>query len=78
MWFTLWNGLLSTAQNFKEKGIETIAISSNSEQSHPQDGPIEMKKLALEKNFAFPYLFDKTQEVAPPLSSGLHPRLLSF
>ena len=74
----LMDGLLSTAQNFKEKGIETIAISSNSEHSHPQDGPIEMKKLALEKNFAFPYLFDKTQEVAHRYQAACTPDFYLF
>jgi hypothetical protein len=74
----LMDGLLSTAQNFKEKGIETIAISSNSEHSHPQDGPVEMKKLALEKNFAFPYLFDKTQEVAHRYQAACTPDFYLF
>ena len=49
----LMDGLVSTAQNFKEKGIETIAISSNSEHSHPQDGPIEMKKISFGKELCF-------------------------
>ena len=47
----LMDAIVNTANKFSEIGVNTIAISSNSIISHPQDGPENMKKLALEKEF---------------------------
>ena len=74
----LLEGILHTAQNFKEKGIETIAISSNSIKTHPQDGPEQMKHLALENNFSFPYLYDESQEVAHLYQAACTPDFYLF
>jgi peroxiredoxin len=56
--------LVKLANDYKDKGIAFIAISSNSVDSHPQDGPnfmtVQAKKLA----YPFPYLYDETQEIA--------------
>ncbi len=41
-----------------------VAISSNDQDSYPEDGPEAMKKQAKEKSYPFPYLFDETQEQA--------------
>ena len=49
----LMDALVATASEFLNKGVQTIAISSNSIISHPQDGPEKMKSLAKEKNFLF-------------------------
>ena len=46
----LIGALIETAKEFSKKGVNTIAISSNSTTSHPEDGPKKMKILALEKN----------------------------
>ena len=44
--------------------IAIVAISSNDVEAYPEDGPEEMKKQAERLGFNFPYLYDKTQEVA--------------
>ena len=74
----LLDALLATAKEFAQKGVNTIGISSNSILSHPQDGPDEMKKLALEKNFPFPYLYDETQEVAHAYNAACTPDFFLF
>lgn len=74
----LIEGILKTSIDLFEKGINTIAISSNSIQSHPQDGPEEMKKLAQLKNFPFPYLYDQTQEVAHSYKAACTPDFYLF
>ena len=56
--------LIETAKKYLENEINTIAISSNSIKTHPQDGPEEMKKFAINKNFSFPYLYNEYQEIA--------------
>ena len=60
----LLDNILKTSEKLLAKKIKTVAISSNSIITHPQDGPDEMKKLAISKKFNFPYLYDETQEVA--------------
>ena len=60
----LLDSILKTSEKLLNKKIKTVAISSNSIITHPQDGPDEMKKLAISKKFNFPYLYDETQEVA--------------
>lgn len=74
----LLEGILKTAKVFSEKEIATIAISSNSVKTHPQDGPEEMKKLALSKNFTFPYLFDETQQIAQAYQAACTPDFYLF
>ena len=60
------------------KKIKTVAISSNSIITHPQDGPDEMKKLAISKKFNFPYLYDETQEVAKSYKAECTPDFYLF
>ena len=56
-----------------EKEISFIAISSNDIVNYPEDSPELMKKLAEEKKFNFPYLFDETQEVAKKYDAACTP-----
>ena len=53
--------------------ISFIAISSNDVVNYPEDSPELMKKLAEEKKFNFPYLFDETQEVAKKYDAACTP-----
>ncbi|MFB6306441.1 MAG: thioredoxin family protein, partial [Flavobacteriales bacterium] len=67
--------LIRIANDYKEKGISFIAISSNDVINYPQDAPEKMKELAEECNFPFPYLFDETQEVAKSYDAACTPDL---
>jgi peroxiredoxin len=60
------------------KGISFIAINSNSIETHPQDGPENMKALAAEKDWKFPFLFDETQEVAKTYKAACTPDFFLF
>jgi len=57
-------GLITLAEDYLEKGISFIAISSNDVNNYPADSPELMKKLAEESQFPFPYLYDESQEIA--------------
>ena len=70
--------LIETAKKYLENEINTIAISSNSIKTHPQDGPEEMKKFALNKNFSFPYLYDESQEIAKSYKAECTPDFYLF
>lgn len=65
--------LVNIGNDYKDRGISIIAISSNSVVTHPQDGPDQMKQLASEKAFPFPYLFDETQDVAKAYDAACTP-----
>ena len=52
------------ANKYQSKGVKFVAISSNDVETHPQDGPDEMKKVAEKQAYPFPYLYDETQVVA--------------
>lgn len=70
--------LLEIAANAIHKGIGVIAINSNSEQSHPQDGPENMKALAEEENWPFPFVFDRDQRVAQAYQAACTPDFFLF
>ena len=65
--------LIKLANDYKQKGIELIAISSNDAVNYPDDGPDKMKALAEEENFPFPYLYDESQEVAKAYDAACTP-----
>jgi peroxiredoxin len=52
------------AREYQAKGLEVVAISSNDPAEFPEDSRAEMARLAREKDFTFPYLYDETQDVA--------------
>ena len=64
--------IVAIAKTF-ENEISFIAISSNDILNYPEDSPELMKKLAYDKNFSFPYLFDDSQEVAKKFDAACTP-----
>ena len=58
--------------------IALAAISSNDVEAYPQDGTHEMKKQAERLGWAFPYLYDETQEVARSYGAACTPDFFLF
>lgn len=56
--------IVDLAKEYEAKGVKFIAISSNSVETHPQDGPERMAEDAKTVEYTFPYLFDEDQSVA--------------
>jgi peroxiredoxin len=56
--------LVRDVSDLKEHGICAIAINANDTTRYPDDSFDNMKRLATEKSFPFPYAFDETQDVA--------------
>lgn len=71
-------GLVAMANDYKEKGINFVAISSNDVVNYPQDGPEKMKEVAQNLNYPFPYLYDETQEIARAYDAACTPDLYLF
>jgi len=65
-------------EEYSSRGITFIAINSNSIVTHPKDGPEHMKALAKEMEWEFPFLYDKTQEVAKVYNAACTPDFFLF
>ena len=70
--------LIDIANFYTEKGIGFIAISSNDVNTHPQDGPEFMVAHAKNVGYSFPYLYDKSQDVARAYDAACTPDLYVF
>jgi peroxiredoxin len=65
--------LVALANDYIPKGIAFIAISSNDVERYPADHPDNMKKMAQQMQYPFPYLYDQTQEVAKAYHAACTP-----
>ncbi|KAG8080840.1 hypothetical protein GUJ93_ZPchr0007g3162 [Zizania palustris] len=63
---------------YMEKGLAAVAISSNSIVTHPQDGPEYIAEEAKLFKYAFPYLYDESQEVAKAFGAVCTPEFYLF
>ncbi|MDN5874664.1 MAG: thioredoxin family protein [Sinobacteraceae bacterium] len=70
--------LLELAREYQPRGVAFVAISSNDAESHPDDSPENMKKLAQAQAFPFPYLHDATQAVARAFDAVCTPEFYVF
>lgn len=70
--------LINVATQYIPKGISFIAINSNDVKDYPEDSPENMKKVAEELQFPFPYLYDETQEVAKAYDAACTPDFFVF
>lgn len=70
--------LVRLANDYLNKGIRFIAISSNDVENYPQDRPELMKDYAERMGFPFPYLFDETQAVAKAYFAACTPDISVF
>ncbi|MCV6606430.1 MAG: thioredoxin family protein [Porticoccaceae bacterium] len=66
--------LQQLGQDYQNRGIGIVAISSNDAESHPQDGP---EKIA-QKNYPFPYLYDQSQKIASAYDATCTPDFFLF
>ena len=65
--------LVRLANDYIPKGITFMAISSNDVANYPEDSPEKMKQNAKQLGFTFPYLYDKSQEVARAYDAACTP-----
>ncbi|MFO0979719.1 MAG: thioredoxin family protein [Planctomycetaceae bacterium] len=72
------SALAAFAKEYAAKGVAVVGISSNYTGTHPQDGPEQMKKEAVDAGYAFPYLYDETQAVARAYKAACTPDIYLF
>jgi peroxiredoxin len=66
------------AADYIPRGLAVVAINSNSQETHPQDGPEHMKALASAEGWSFPFLFDDSQAVAKEYRAACTPDFFLF
>ena len=77
--------IIAIQKDYKDKGLQVVAINSNSPKKQPQDSLEKMKQRAAAKDlgdwrsnqrpFNFPYLFDATQGVARAFGATCTPHV---
>jgi thiol-disulfide isomerase/thioredoxin len=72
------SALAEFARELQAKGLAIVGINSNDIRAYPDDSPAKMAEEAKTVGYAFPYLFDETQEVAKAYSAACTPDFFLF
>lgn len=70
--------LAQLAQEYMARGLAVVGINSNDVAGYPADSPEQMVAEAEARGYAFPYLYDETQEVAQAYQAAYTPDLFVF
>jgi peroxiredoxin len=70
--------ILRDCSELEAHGIRSVAIMSNDVVNYPQDGPEHMQDLASRLGFPFPYLYDKTQDIAKAYDAVCTPDFFGY
>lgn len=70
--------IVRDARDLERFGIGTVAISANDPIAYPEDSFEAMQRIAREKAFPFPYLFDETQQVARAFGAVCTPDFFGY
>jgi len=73
----LQDGLAALCREYGEK-VAIVGISSNNIEQYPDDRPESLRAQKDEAGFAFPYLYDATQEVAKAYRAACTPDFFLF
>ncbi len=72
------NGIIRLANDYADRGVGFVAISSNDPAAYPEDAPEKLKEMAVTDGFPMPLLFDETQEVARAYGAVATPDFFMF
>jgi peroxiredoxin len=70
--------LTRLALDYQPRGVAFAAISSNDVDAYPSDAPKQMKLVAEEHGYPFPYLYDETQDIARAYQAACTPDFYIF
>ena len=70
--------IIADVRELAPKGVRAVAVMPNDTETYPEDGFANMKRLAEAKAFPFPYLIDRTQEVARAYGAVCTPEFFGF
>lgn len=70
--------IIADARELLKLGIGSIAVMSNDPADYPEDSFDNMKRVAREKGFPFPYALDESQDVARAYDALCTPDFFGF
>ncbi|MBN1341721.1 MAG: thioredoxin family protein [Phycisphaerae bacterium] len=70
--------LARIGNDYAEKDIGIVAISSNDAQAYPEDSPANLQAMARDLGFTFPVCHDETQQVAKAYTAACTPDFFLF
>jgi peroxiredoxin len=71
-------GFAKLASEYLAKGVGVVAINSNDAEAYPEDSPARMREEVKLRGYAFPYLYDESQEVAKAYRAACTPDFYVF
>lgn len=71
-------GLVQFAEDYLNKDMGVVAVSSNDSEKYPDDAPKKMAEASALLGYPFPYLFDATQAVAKSYRAACTPDIYLF
>jgi peroxiredoxin len=75
---TVIDRIVRDCKELQALGIGSIAVMSNDPSDYPEDSFENMKRVAREKSFPFPYVIDETQDVARAYDAVCTPEFFGF
>ncbi|MGF1639655.1 MAG: thioredoxin family protein [Rhodospirillales bacterium] len=70
--------LVRDVRDLQAHGVGAIAVMPNDYRRYPEDAPAKMKAFAAEHGFTFPYVIDRTQDVARRFGAVCTPDFFGF
>ena len=70
--------LIRDTNELKQLGINSVAISANDVADYPEDSFDNMKTVAEQNGFSFPYMYDESQEVAQAYGAVCTPDFFGY
>jgi peroxiredoxin len=65
-------------KEYQDTGVAVVGINANDADQYPDDSPEQMKQIARELGYTFPYLYDKSQEIAKTYRAACTPDFFLF
>ena len=72
------DGLVSFGADYRDRDVSVVAISANDARNYPGDAPDKLAAMARSKGYAFPYLYDQSQDVAKSYTAACTPDFFVF
>lgn len=70
--------ILRDARELRGHGVHSVAIMANDPTDYPEDSFENMRRIAAERDFPFPYLLDETQAVAQAYGAVCTPDFFGY
>ncbi len=70
--------LARIGKDYAGKDLGIVAISANDVKHYPEDAPDQLKTMARELGFAFPFCYDESQETAKAYTAACTPDFFLF